>query len=123
MDHLFIVKIPGMDRTALAINPTATINAGTQRFTQSQVTKQGGVLGGLGGGTVTNSQNVNRFSILSYEVSMPVVFVVHEYYFALTPAYVMPQNLIVVPGRPDLSEYGKNLFFVTATAGMRLQFR
>jgi hypothetical protein len=54
---------------------------------------------------------------------MPVVFVVHQYYFALTPAYVMPQNLITIANRPDLSEYGKNLFYVTATAGVRLQFR
>ncbi len=124
LDHLFIIKIPSMTKTAIAFNPTATVNAGTQRFIQTWSSKQGGILTTLtGGGTTTTTANVNRFNVLSYEFSMPVVFVVHQYYFALTPAYVMPQNLITIANRPDLSEYGKNLFYVTATAGVRLQFR
>jgi hypothetical protein len=32
----------------------------------------------------------------------------------------MPQNLVTVAGRPDLSERGKNMFYVTLSAGIRL---
>lgn len=124
-EHLFIIKFPKIPKTALALNPTAVVNAGTQKFAQTWVNKAGGLLGGLPGtgGTTFTTQNVNRFNILSYEFSLPVVFVSHQYYAAVTPAYVIPQNLLIVPGRPDLTEKGKNMFYITATLGMRLQFR
>ena len=32
------------------------------------------------------------------------------------PAYVIPQNLVKVEGRPDLTERGKEMFYVTAGA-------
>jgi hypothetical protein len=32
----------------------------------------------------------------------------------------MPQNLVKVPNRPDLSENGKNMFYVSAGVGVRL---
>ncbi len=123
LDHLFIFKIPSTQKMAVALNPSATINAGTQKFIQSYSNKIGGLLGGLTGGNQTSTQSVNQFNILSYEFSMPVVLVVNKFYAALTPAYVLPQNLITVTNRPDLSENGMNLFYVTATVGMRLEFR
>lgn len=123
LDHLFIVKFKGIKKSALAFNPTATVNAGTQKFVQTFSKKTGGILGGLPGNNRTETENINRFSILSYEFSMPVVFVVNKFYAALTPAYVLPQNLITVRNNPALSETGSNLFYVTATLGMRLEFR
>jgi len=124
LDHLFIIKITSMQKTAVALNPTATINAGSQKFAQTYVNKIGGILGGLGGvGSTTTTQNINKFNILSYEFSMPVVLVINRFYAALTPAYVIPENLIKVANRPDLSEMGENMFYVTATVGMRLEFR
>lgn len=123
LDHLFIVKLQGIKKSALAFDPTATVNAGTQNFVQTFSKKTGGILGGLPGNNRTETENVNRFSILSYELSMPVVFVVNKFYAALTPAYVLPQNLINVKGNPAASETGSNLFYVTATLGMRLEFR
>lgn len=123
LDHLFIVKLKGIKKSALAFDPTATVNAGTQKFVQTYSKKTGGVLGNLPGNNRTVTENINRFSILSYEFSMPVVFVVNRFYAALTPAYVLPQNLITVKNNPAASETGSNLFYVTATLGMRLEFR
>lgn len=123
LDHLFIIKLKGIKKSALAFDPTATINAGTQKFVQTYSKKTGGVLGNLPGNNRTVTENINRFSILSYEFSMPVVFVVNRFYAALTPAYVLPQNLITVKNNPAASETGSNLFYVTATLGMRLEFR
>jgi hypothetical protein len=33
-----------------------------------------------------------------------------------TPSYIIPQNLLTVPNRPDLSERGENTFYTTLTA-------
>ncbi|HVX52322.1 MAG TPA: hypothetical protein VHB48_19345, partial [Chitinophagaceae bacterium] len=122
LDHLFIFRLKGLKKSAIAFNPTATINAGSQKFVQTYSRKTGGVLD-LPGTTQTTQEEVDKFSILSYEFSMPVVFVVDKFYAALTPSYVIPQNLITVTNRPDLSETGSKLFYFTATIGMRLQFR
>ncbi|HWB24160.1 MAG TPA: hypothetical protein VG738_01715 [Chitinophagaceae bacterium] len=123
LDHLFIFRLTGIKKSAIALNPTATVNAGSQKFVQSYSTKTGGILGNLPGSASTTTQNVDKFNILSYEFSMPVVFVINKFYAALTPAYVLPENLITVKNRPDLTETGSNMFYVTATIGMRLEFR
>lgn len=123
LDHLFIFKLTGIKKSAIAIDPTAAINAGSQKFVQTYSKKTGGILGGLPGTTQTTTQNVNQFNILDYEFSVPVVFVIDKFYAALTPAYVMPQNLIAVSNKPELSETGSNMFYITATVGMRLEFR
>jgi hypothetical protein len=62
------------------------------------------------------SENVKNFNILSYEFSMPVIFAKGKFQALAIPAYVLPQNLVTVPGRPDLSERGKNMFYVTLGA-------
>jgi len=121
IDHLFIFKLTGIKKSAIALDPTATVNAGTQKFVQSYSHRTGGILGELPGGTTT--ENVNRFSLLSYEFSMPAVLVINKFFVALTPAYVIPQNLITVRNKPEMSETGGNMFYFTATVGTRLEFR
>lgn len=123
LDHLFIFKLTGIKKSAIALDPTGTVNAGTQKFVQSYSNRTGGILGNLPGSNRTTTENVDRFNILSYEFSMPVVLVVNKFFAAVTPAYVIPQNLVKVNNKPELSETGSNLFYVTATVGMRLEFR
>jgi hypothetical protein len=65
--------------------------------------------------TVTETRNVNTFSILAYEYTMPLVLVWGKFNAVLSPSYVMPQNLITSNG-----EYGRNRFYVTASVGVRL---
>ena len=59
------------------------------------------------------TEEVKRFKVLSYEFSMPVVLGINKLQLIAIPAYVSPQNLVSVPGRLDLSERGKNMFYVT----------
>ena len=47
-----------------------------------------------------------------------VAFTIFNAY--ISPAYVMPQNLVTTSGRPDLSERGENLFYISAGVGIRL---
>jgi hypothetical protein len=121
MDHLFIVQLPheGSFPLALAFNPTATVNAGTRKFSESYTNRKY-VLGIPVGQEETITQQANAFGLLDYEFSMPVVLVAGKFFFAVTPAYVLPQNLVTVQDNPSLSEKGKNLFYTTATVGVRL---
>jgi hypothetical protein len=51
---------------------------------------------------------------------VPVVYVKGKWMALVTPSYILPQNLITVAGRPDLSEKGQNMFY--ATVGLKYTF-
>jgi len=116
LDHLFIFK-NAISHSAFAVNPSVYAYAGTQKFTNTYFEK-GGILGFPLSPQTT--QQVTQFNILSYEISMPVVFVSGKFNASVTPAYVIPQNLVSIVGRPDLSEYGKEMFYVTVSVGIKL---
>lgn len=110
IDHLIRKEVSG--NSALVINPTITMNMGTQHFTQTAY-KQSGILN-LPGSQQAVTEEVNRFTVLSYEMTAPVIFAKEKFQLIVIPAYVIPQNLVIVPNRPDLSERGKPMFYVTA---------
>jgi hypothetical protein len=111
IDHLFVKKIEGWEKAAIALMPSIAVNAGTQNFTQTYIDK-----GNVAGLPVTRqrTEQVERFSILSYEFTAPVVLVVGKMNAFVIPSYVMPQNLLTN------IEKGENLFYVTAGIGIRL---
>ncbi len=117
LDHLFIIT-KGLKGAAIAINPSVYAYAGTQQFSSTYLKKQN--ILGFPVGQQSTTENVTKFNILSYEASIPLVLVLGKFNASVTPAYVLPQNLAVVPGRPDLSERGQNMFYVTVSAGIRL---
>jgi hypothetical protein len=96
------------------IDPSAFLFAGTQQFANSYIKRSNFINFPFPGQTV--SEEVKSFNILSYEFSMPVIFAKDKFQLLLTPAYVIPQNLIIVQDRPDLSEIGKKLFYITIGA-------
>ncbi len=112
LDHLFKFKF--QDESILVLDPSAYIYAGTQRFTRSYYKKSSFLF--FPGTEQEITEEVNKLSILSYEVSMPVVFAKNKIQVILNPAYVIPQNIITVENRPDISERGRNMFYVTAGA-------
>lgn len=117
IDHLFVKKIESWKNSAIAIMPSATLNAGTQNFTNTYIEK-GNVLGVPV--TRERTEKVQQFSILSYEFSAPVVLVMGKLNAYVVPSYVIPQNLVTVKDRPDLSEKGENMFYITVGLGVRL---
>jgi hypothetical protein len=114
LDHLFRIELK--NNSVLVIDPSAYINAGTQQFVQRSYKRSGYLFFP----PVEVTEQVNRFSILSYEFSVPVVFGHGKLQLIANPAYVIPQNLIKVEGRPDLSERGQPLFY--ATIGAKMSF-
>lgn len=117
VDRLFIHVFP--NSMALAINPSAYLYSGTQNFTNTYY-KRKNVAGLPVGNQQLVSEEVRQFSVLSYELSLPVVLVVGKFNASVTGSYVSPQNLLTIPNRPDLSERGKNMFYVSASVGVRL---
>jgi hypothetical protein len=116
LDHIFRKELPGL--SVLVIDPTANVFAGTQQFTETYY-KQSSFLF-FPGAEQTVTHSVSNFNILSYEFSVPVIYGNAKWQLLFTPAYVIPQNLVTVPNRPDLSETGKNLFYATIGAKLIL---
>lgn len=112
LDHIF--RFPLDNKIVLVLDPSAYLNAGTQQFTNTYYKKSSFLL--FPGVEQQVSESVKKFNILSYEFSMPVILGTGKFQLLLIPAYIMPQHLITVPGRPDLSERGENLFYATIGA-------
>lgn len=117
-DHLFIIRLQEGKPKALALNPTVTAYAGTQRFSKTyQQNQVRDVFGFPVGGNqaTTGKEDVSRLALLAYECTMPVVLVLGKFNAFVTPSYVLPQNILRSAG-----EYGSNRFYVTAGIGVRL---
>lgn len=117
LDHLFLFANPET-HTAFAFDPSVYVYAGTQKFSNSYLEKK--ILLGIPVTQQSTEQQVTQFNVLSYEISMPVVLVMGKFNASVTPAYLIPQNLVTVAGRPDLSERGKEMFYVTLNVGVKL---
>lgn len=113
VDHIFRFQLD--PKTVLVLDPSAYVYAGSQRFTETYYQNTG-----IPGINQLVTKNTSRFNVLSYEISMPIVLGTGKLQLLAIPAYVLPQNLIVVQGRPDLSERGQNLFY--ATLGAKFNF-
>lgn len=113
VDHIF--RIQNKDNSVIVIDPSFTINAGGQQFSRTYSRK----LGGLFPRQQEVTENVQAFNLLSMEATMPLIYNKGKLQFIATPAYVMPKNLLKVAGRPDLSENGEDMFYMTLTAKYR----
>ena len=110
VDH--IIRLPIGANSVVVLDPSFYTYAGTQQFSKTYTKKKKGNL--LFPGTEQQvSERVQQFNILAYEVSLPVIVAKGKIQVVATPSYVIPQNLLVVPGRPDLTEKGENTFYTT----------
>jgi hypothetical protein len=117
LDHLTRKELK--NGSVLVIDPSIYAYAGTQNFTNTYYKKRPGNILFPGTGEQIN-ESVTEFNALAYELSVPVVYVKGKWMALFTPSYILPQNLLTVEGRPDLSERGENMFY--ATIGAKLGF-
>lgn len=110
LDHLFRFELPG--EVVLVLDPSAYVNAGTQQFTKTYYKKSNFLF--FPGVDQQVSEDVSKLNILSYELSVPIILAKNKFLFSFNPAYVIPQNLITVENRPELSERGKEMIYLTA---------
>jgi hypothetical protein len=111
LDHIF--RIQNADNSVLVFDPAFYTYAGTQQFSRTYNRKQSGLPLPGRNQEVQVTETGTRFNVLAYEVSMPVIFAKNKVMLIATPSYILPQNLIMVPNRPDLSERGENMFYTT----------
>ena len=105
-------------KNIFVIVPTITANAGSQNFTHTYFVKRNVLL--LPAADEQLTKTSKNFKLLSYEASVPIVFVRNKMTVTFTPGYVLPQSVIKVAGRPDLSETASNLFY--ANLGVSFTF-
>lgn len=102
------------DKSVFLVTPTLMMNAGSQKFINSYYRTSS-----IPGLPFPDQEEVieisKKFSILSYEMSMPLVFARKQIFFIVTPSYVIPQNIVTVPNHPELSENASNLFYTNVT--------
>lgn len=116
VDHPFRYK---KKKTVLVIIPTFNTNFGTQNFTNTYYKTRS--INGIPIPPEQVTETGKRFQLLSFEASVPVVVVHKNLAFSFTPGYVVPQSVIKVQGRPDLSENAKDLFY--ANVGVFYTFK
>lgn len=109
LDHSFRIDPVGK-KGVIVITPSAYGYFGTQRFSKTWLQQKHLLFLPVGEETVT--QNSSRFSVMSYELSCPVIYGYGKMNIILTPAYVMPQNVITANGAS--SQKADNLFYTTA---------
>lgn len=114
LDHLFIIPFKKGKAQAIALNPTYTAYAGTQRFSRQYAEKQQDIIGIPVGNTRVREEEINRISLLAHEITVPVVLVIHKFNAFMSPSFVVPVNLI-----NNIGEYGANKFYITAGVGVR----
>jgi hypothetical protein len=117
LDHLIRKELK--NQSVLIIDPSFYTYAGTQNFTNTYYKKKTGLLL-FPGSTQEIKKNVTKFNVLAYECSVPLIYAKGKWMVLVTPSYILPQNLITDPNRPDLSEKGQDMFY--ATAGLKYTF-
>lgn len=113
LDHTirFTRVLSGKD--VLVLDPSAYVYAGTQHFTQTFFQQKNLLLFPVAEQQLT--KNSQEFSVLAYELSMPVVYGYKKLNFIFSPAYILPQHLLSTSGQAVASGTAENLFYLTLT--------
>lgn len=111
LDH--IIRIENTDNSVFVFDPSVYAYAGTQNFQRSYYKKNNSGFLSVPGTEQLVTEEVKKFNILAYEINMPVIYAKNKWMLVATPSYIIPQNLIKVTNRPDLSERGENMFYAT----------
>lgn len=106
VDHL--VRIQRGDNI-LVIDPTVTLNAGTQNFLRTFRQRKSSLLFPR---EEVVTERTQAFRVMSYEASVPLIYVFGKMQILATPAYVVPLNL--QPAQENVpAEYGKPMMNIT----------
>lgn len=114
LDH--IVRIKNKDRTVLIFDPAVYAYAGTQNFQHTYYKKSRSGLLFFPPEQERVTEQANRFGVLAYEASLPVIYARGKIMFISTPSYIIPQNLVADSNNANTSEQGGNMFYATLTA-------
>lgn len=110
LDHAFRIDPVGKNGV-IVITPAAYGYFGTQRFSKTYLEEKKFLLFPISQQQVT--QTSNQFNVMSYELSCTVIYGIGKMNLVITPAYVLPQNVVSADG--SATQKANNLFYTTAT--------
>jgi len=110
LDHAFRIDPVGK-KGVIVITPAAYSYFGTQRFSKTYLEEKKFLLFPVSQQQVTQSSS--QFGVMSYELSCTIIYGLGKMNLIVTPAYVLPQNVIMANGAS--SQKADNLFYTTAT--------
>jgi hypothetical protein len=112
-----------------SVEPLARINAGTENFYEDYFTKRRYAVRRRRR-MVTTQPNVlvvkNNFSVLDYEVSMPLSYDTKKWGFSITPLYAMPVNPVKYSfnnGATYKTEQLSNTFYIEVGAYLKFSLK
>ena len=108
LDHSFRFDSVGK-KGVIVVSPSVYGYFGTQRYSKTWMQEKRVLFLPVAQQAVTQSSN--RFSVMSYELSCPVIYGIGKMNIIFTPAYVIPQNVITANGKTQKAD---NLFYITA---------
>lgn len=114
LDHT--IRFNGKKGEIFIINPGVTLQAGSQYYSVSSIRENSGLP--IGG--VSEKSEFQKFKVLAYEATLPLILVKGRFMVHLTPAYVIPQNLLKDEANPQNSERGTPMFYLNA--GLKYSF-
>lgn len=114
LDHIVRQEL---GNSVLIFDPTISVNASTQNFSRTYRQKKGGLLFPREEQVTESGQS---FKVLSWEASLPLIFVKGKVQVQATPGYVVPENLLSAANNNGQAEYGKPLFYTTV--GVKYSF-
>jgi hypothetical protein len=106
LDHQF-KKVVG--ENIFLVTPAVVANAGTQNFTSSYYKKNNFLF--LPGNEELVTENNKKFTLLSYDLNLSMIYAIKRFIFNVAPGYVIPQNVQTVANNP---EKASNLFYCNA---------
>jgi hypothetical protein len=110
LDHVFRIDPVGK-KGVIVITPAVYSYFGTQRFSKTYLEEKKFLLFPVSQQQVTQSSS--QFGVMSYELSCTIIYGLGKMNLIITPAYVLPQNVIVAGSAS--SQKADNLFYTTAT--------
>lgn len=108
LDHAFRFDPVGK-KGVIVVSPSVYSYFGTQRFSKTWMEEKRFLFLPVGEQAVTQSSS--RFSVMSYELSCPIVYGLGKMNIILTPAYVIPKNVISINGDAQKAD---NLIYTSA---------
>lgn len=116
-DH--IIRFSGLPgKSILALDPTATLYAGTQNYIRTWFQQKQLLIFPVGEQQQTTINQ--QFDILAFECSMPILYAYKQLNLLLTPSYILPQHVLTASGGSETSGKGTPLFYFTATLKLTL---
>ncbi|HVB03866.1 MAG TPA: hypothetical protein VNE41_09115 [Chitinophagaceae bacterium] len=107
LDH--IIRFGSLfGKDVLVLDPSVYFYGGTQHFTNTYFKKINVLFIPIT--QQQENQQINKFGLLAWECSVPVVLAINKLDFILDPAYITPENVIQPSGRD--SGPGAGLFYL-----------